>query len=33
MNAEGVLFEVRVLRSKNPHRTKAVRVIAKGVAA
>jgi hypothetical protein len=33
MNAEGLLFEVRVLRSKNPHRTKAVRVIAKGGAA
>ncbi|HEY3704435.1 MAG TPA: hypothetical protein VGL22_05190, partial [Terracidiphilus sp.] len=33
MNAEGLLFEVRVLRSKNPHRTKAVRVIARGGAA
>jgi hypothetical protein len=33
MNADGLLFEVRVLRSKNPHRTKAVRVIAKGGAA
>jgi hypothetical protein len=33
MNAEGLLFEVRVLRSKNLHRTKAVRVIAKGGAA
>jgi hypothetical protein len=33
MNAEGLLFEVRVLRSKNPHRTQAVRVIAKGGAA
>lgn len=33
MNAEGVLFEVRVLRSKNPHRTKTVRLVAKGGAA
>jgi hypothetical protein len=33
MNAEGLLFEVRVLRSKNPHRTKVVHVIAKGGAA
>jgi hypothetical protein len=33
MNADGVLFEVRVLRSKNPHRTKTVRVVAKGGAA
>ena len=33
MNADGLLFEVRVLRSKNPHRMKAVRVIAKGGAA
>jgi hypothetical protein len=33
MNADGLLFEVRVLRSKNPHRTKAVRVVAKGGAA
>jgi hypothetical protein len=33
MNADGLLFEVRVLRSKNPHRTKAVRVIAKEGAA
>lgn len=30
MNADGLLFEVRVLRSKDPHRTKAVRVLAKG---
>jgi hypothetical protein len=30
MNADGLLFEVRVLRSKNPHRTKTVRLIAKG---
>ncbi|HEY2858368.1 MAG TPA: hypothetical protein VGJ21_08125 [Terracidiphilus sp.] len=30
MNAEGLLFEVRVLRSKNPHRTKTVRLVAKG---
>jgi hypothetical protein len=33
MNAEGLLFEVRVLRSKNPHRMKSVRVVAKGGAA
>jgi hypothetical protein len=33
MNAEGLLFQVRVLRSKNPHRTKTVRVVAKGGAA
>lgn len=33
MNAEGLLFEVRVLRSKNPHRTTAVRVVQKGGAA
>jgi len=33
MNADGLLFEVRVLRSKNPHRTKAVRVLARGGAA
>jgi hypothetical protein len=33
MNADGLLFEVRVLRSKNPHRTQAVRVFAKGGAA
>jgi hypothetical protein len=33
MNADGLLFEVRVLRSKNPHRTKSVRVVAKGGAA
>jgi hypothetical protein len=33
MNADGLLFEVRVLRSKNPHRTKTVRVVAKGGAA
>lgn len=30
MNADGLLFEVRVLRSKNPHRNKSVRVIARG---
>ena len=30
MNADGLLFEVRVLRSKNPHRTKTVRLVAKG---
>ncbi|HKF49319.1 MAG TPA: hypothetical protein VKB38_18310 [Terracidiphilus sp.] len=30
MNADGLLFEVRVLRSKNPHRNAAVRVIARG---
>ena len=30
MNADGLLFEVRVLRSKNPHRTHAVRLPAKG---
>lgn len=30
MNADGLLFEVRVLRSKNPHRNAAVRVVAKG---
>lgn len=30
MNADGLLFEVRVLRSQNPHRTKAVRVVARG---
>ncbi|UWZ82565.1 hypothetical protein [Occallatibacter riparius] len=33
MNAEGLLFEVRVLRSKNPHRMNTVRVVAKGGAA
>jgi len=33
MNADGLLFEVRVLRSQNPHRTKAVRVAARGGAA
>ena len=33
MNADGLLFEVRVLRSKNPHRMNTVRVIAKGGAA
>jgi len=33
MNADGLLFEVRVLRSKNPHRNKAVRVAARGGAA
>ena len=33
MNADGLLFEVRVLRSKNPHRTKTVRLVAKGVVA
>jgi hypothetical protein len=33
MNADGLLFEVRVLRSKNPHRTNAVHVIAKAGAA
>jgi hypothetical protein len=32
-NADRLLFEVRVLRSKNPHRMNAVRVIAKGGAA
>jgi hypothetical protein len=30
MSADGLLFEVRVLRSKNPHRTKTVRLVAKG---
>jgi hypothetical protein len=30
MNADGLLFEVRVLRSKNPHRTKTVRLVSKG---
>jgi hypothetical protein len=33
MNADGLLFEVRVLRSKNPHRNKTVRVMARGGAA
>lgn len=33
MNADGLLFEVRVLRSKNPHRDKTVRVMARGGAA
>ncbi len=33
MNADGLLFEVRVLRSKNPHRNKTVRVSARGGAA
>ncbi|HWG20074.1 MAG TPA: hypothetical protein VG225_06045 [Terracidiphilus sp.] len=30
MNEDGLLFEVRVLRSKNPHRESAVRVLARG---
>jgi hypothetical protein len=30
MSSEGLLFEVRVLRSKNPHRETAVRVVANG---
>lgn len=30
MNADGLLFEVRVLRSKNPHRNTTVRVPARG---
>jgi hypothetical protein len=30
MNTDGLLFEVRVLRSKNPHRKRAVRVMARG---
>ncbi|HWE87347.1 MAG TPA: hypothetical protein VG267_20540 [Terracidiphilus sp.] len=30
MTSEGLLFEVRVLRSKNPHRETAVRVVANG---
>lgn len=33
MNADGLLFEVRVLRSKNPHRNNTVRVVARGGAA
>lgn len=33
MNENGVLFEVRVLRSKNPHRTKTVRLVSRGGAA
>lgn len=30
MSSEGLLFEVRVLRSKNPHRQTSVRVLANG---
>jgi len=30
MNDDGVLFEVRVLRSKDPHRSASVRVVARG---
>ena len=30
MNTDGLLFEVRVLRSKNPHRQRTVRVVARG---
>lgn len=30
MTSEGLLFEVRVLRSKNPHRQTAVRIMANG---
>lgn len=33
MNTDGLLFEVRVLRSKNPHRQRTVRVVARGGAA
>jgi hypothetical protein len=33
MTANGLLFEVRVLRAKDPHRNAAVRVMAKGGAA
>ena len=33
MNTDGLLFEVRVLRSKNPHRQGTVRIVARGGAA